>query len=130
MARADLTYSSDVSVALLLIASDSAAAPASLIWFFPTLQRSETKMRRVRDACSWRDLCLLAQSRSRARAAAAAYEIDVSVALLLSASESAAAPASPIALPHRLQQGEERTGEDGQECSRRDLSAQSMARAT
>ncbi len=39
----DLTYSSDVSFALLLSASESAAAPASLIWFFPTLQRSEAK---------------------------------------------------------------------------------------
>jgi hypothetical protein len=33
------TYSSDVSVALLLIASESAATPASVIWFFHKLQR-------------------------------------------------------------------------------------------
>ncbi len=37
--RARATYSSFVSVALLLSASESAAAPSSPIWLFPRLQR-------------------------------------------------------------------------------------------
>jgi hypothetical protein len=76
------TYPSDVSVALLLSASESAAAPASPIWLFHTLQRGEEGQ-----GCSWRNR---AAGASRARAT---YWSDVSVALLLSASESAAAPA-------------------------------------
>ncbi len=36
--KRDLTYESDVSVALLLSASDSAAAPASPIWLRRSLQ--------------------------------------------------------------------------------------------
>jgi hypothetical protein len=80
--RARATYYSEVSVAFLLSASESAAAPASPIWFTPSLQREEE----VRDARgeTWPP----AQSR-----ASATYSSDVSVALLLSASESAAAPA-------------------------------------
>ncbi len=39
--RARATYSSDVSIALLLSASESAAAPASPIWLLPRLQRGE-----------------------------------------------------------------------------------------
>jgi hypothetical protein len=39
--RARATYKSDVSVALLLSASESAAAPASPIWFSHRLQRRE-----------------------------------------------------------------------------------------
>jgi hypothetical protein len=42
------TYLSSVSVALLLSASESAAAPASPIWLPPRLQRGE--VRRVRGA--------------------------------------------------------------------------------
>jgi hypothetical protein len=56
--------------------------------------------------------------RHRAGCARTTYRIDVSVALLFSASESAAAPATPIWLFRRLQQGEE-----GQECSWRDGAA-------
>ena len=48
--RARATYSSDVSVALILSASESAAAPASPIWFSYRLQRGEEGQR-----CSWRD---------------------------------------------------------------------------
>jgi hypothetical protein len=114
-AHCDLTYSSDVSVALLLSASESAAAPASPICSPPRLQRGEEGQ-----GCSWRDTKAL----SRARARIATYEILVSVALLLSASESAAAPASPICSPPRLQRGEE-----GQGRSWRDTKAQSRARA-
>jgi hypothetical protein len=43
-------FFSDVSVALLLSASDSAAAPASPIWLPPWLQRGEEGQ-----GCSWRD---------------------------------------------------------------------------
>jgi hypothetical protein len=39
--RARATYLSDVSVALLLSASESAAAPASPIWLLNRLQRGE-----------------------------------------------------------------------------------------
>jgi hypothetical protein len=48
--RARATYSSDVSVALLLRASKSAAAPASPIWLYDRLQRGEEGQ-----GCSWRD---------------------------------------------------------------------------
>ena len=48
MARA--TYSSDVSVALLLSDSESAAVPASPIWLSIRLQRGEEGQGR-----SWRD---------------------------------------------------------------------------
>ena len=99
MARA--TYSSDVSVALLLSDSESAAAPASPIWLFHRLQRGEG----VRNALG--ETGPPAQSRARAT-----YLSYVSVALPLSASESAAAPAAPIWLPYRLQREEE-----GQGCS-------------
>jgi hypothetical protein len=44
------TYTRDVSVALLLSASESDAAPASPIWLPPRLQRGEEGQ-----ACSWRD---------------------------------------------------------------------------
>jgi hypothetical protein len=44
------TNRSDVSVALLLSASESAAAPASPIWLRPRLQRGEEGQ-----GCSWRD---------------------------------------------------------------------------
>ncbi len=97
--RADAaTYSSDVSVALLVSASESAAAPASPIWLLYRLQRGE-----VGQGCSWRDT--KAQSRARAT-----YPSFFSVALLLSASDSAAAPASPIWLSPRLQRGKEGHG--------------------
>jgi hypothetical protein len=79
------TYKSDVKVALLLSASESAAAPASPIWFPERLQGGEE----VRDGRG--ESGPPAQSRARAT-----YLSCVSVALLLSASESAAAPASPI----------------------------------
>jgi hypothetical protein len=39
--RPRATYNSSVSVALLLSASESAAAPAAPIWFLPRLQRGE-----------------------------------------------------------------------------------------
>jgi hypothetical protein len=39
--RARATYSSDVSVVLLLSASESAAAPTSPMWFTRRLQREE-----------------------------------------------------------------------------------------
>jgi hypothetical protein len=48
--RARATYHSNVSVALLLSASESAAAPASPIWLFHRLQRGEEGQ-----VCSWRD---------------------------------------------------------------------------
>jgi hypothetical protein len=48
--RARATYTSVVSVALLLSASESAAAPASPIWLSPRLQRGEEGQ-----GCSWRD---------------------------------------------------------------------------
>ncbi len=48
--RARATYSSDVSVVLLLSASESAAAPASPIWLLHRLQRGEEGK-----GCSWRD---------------------------------------------------------------------------
>ena len=48
--RARATYSSDVSVALLLSASESASAPASPIWLCCRLQRGEEGQ-----GCSWRD---------------------------------------------------------------------------
>ncbi len=82
----------DVSVALPLSASESAAAPASPIWLFHRLQRGEEGQ-----AC---ETGPPAQSRARAT-----YYSVVSVALLLSASESAAAPASPIKLLPSLQRG-------------------------
>ena len=47
--RARATYESDVSVALLLSASESAAAPASPIRLPPRLQRGEEGQ-----GCSWR----------------------------------------------------------------------------
>ena len=92
---------SDVSVGLILSASDSAAAPASPIWLLNRLHREEE----VRDALG--ETGPPAQSRARAT-----YSSDVSVVLLLRASKSAAAPASPIWLYDRLQRGEE-----GQGCS-------------
>jgi hypothetical protein len=46
--RARATYWSDVSVALLLSASESAAAPASPIWLLVRLQRGEESK-----GCSW-----------------------------------------------------------------------------
>ncbi len=48
--RARATYYSDVSVTLILSASESAAAPASPIWSLKMLQRGE-----VGQGCSWRD---------------------------------------------------------------------------
>jgi hypothetical protein len=54
--RARATYSSDVNAALLLSASESAAAPAAPIWLLCKLQRGEEGQ-----GCSWRD-------KSRARA--------------------------------------------------------------
>ncbi len=107
--RAHATYESSVSVALLLSASESAAAPASPIWLFGRLQGGEEGQ-----GCSWRDRATSTEQ-GRARAT---YESDVSVALLLSESESAAAPASPIWLCRRLKRGEE-----GQGCSWRDRAA-------
>ncbi len=44
------TYLSDVSVALILSASDSAAAPAAPIWLSSRLQRGEEGQ-----GCSWQD---------------------------------------------------------------------------
>ncbi len=103
------TYYSAVSVALLLSASKSAAAPASPIWLLPRLQRGDEGQ-----AYSWRDRAAsTAQSRARAT-----YLSVVSVALLLNASESAAASVSPIWLPPRLQRGDE-----GQAYSWRDRAA-------
>ncbi len=108
------TYSSDVSVELIVSASESAAEPASPIWLLSRLQQKMECQ-----GCSWRDR---APAQRRARAT---YLSDVSVALILSASESAAAPTSPISSPSRLQRGEE-----GQGCSWRDTKAQSRACAT
>jgi hypothetical protein len=48
--RARATYKSDVSVTLLFSASESAAAPAPLIWVVHRLQREEEGQ-----SCSWRD---------------------------------------------------------------------------
>ena len=48
--RARATYCSVVSVALLLSASESAAAPASPIWLSCRLQREEEGQ-----GCSWRE---------------------------------------------------------------------------
>jgi hypothetical protein len=98
------TYTRDVSLALLLSASESAAAPASPLLLLARLQRKR-KVRDARDETG-------PPARSRARATNLS---DLSVALRLSASESAAAPASPILLPYRLQRGEE-----GQRSSLRD----------
>ncbi len=50
----DLTYVSDVSVALLLSASESAATPAGPIWSFLRLQRGEREQMESQ-GCSWRD---------------------------------------------------------------------------
>jgi hypothetical protein len=105
--RARATYLSDVSVALLLSASESAAAPASPMLLLASPQRK----RRVRVARG--ETGPPAQSRTRAT-----YSSAFSVALLLSATESEAAPASPIWLSPRLQRGEE-----GQGCSWRDRAA-------
>ncbi len=102
--RARATYRSVVSVALLLSAAESAAAPASPIWLFSRLQRGD-------EGQAYRgETGPPAQSRARVT-----YSSVVRVALLMSASESAAAPASPIWLSYRLQRGEE-----GQGCSWRD----------
>ena len=76
---------SDVSVALLLSASESAAAPASPIWLFHSLQRGEEGQ-----GCSWPDRA------ASTKQGTATYDSIVSFALLLSASESAVAPAAPI----------------------------------
>ncbi len=97
--RARATYKNSVSVALLLSASESAAAPASPIWLNDRLQQE----RKVRDARG--ETGPPAQSRARAT-----YYSDVSVALLLSASDSAVAPASSISLNSRLQRGQEGQG--------------------
>jgi hypothetical protein len=48
--RARATYTSDISVALLLSASENAAAPTSPIWLLCRLQRGERGQ-----GCSWRD---------------------------------------------------------------------------
>jgi hypothetical protein len=48
--RALATYQSSLSVALLLSASESDAAPTFPIWLLPTLQRGEEGQ-----GCSWRD---------------------------------------------------------------------------
>ncbi len=101
-----MTYVSDLSVALLLSASDSLVAPASPIWLPLRLLFRET--RRVRVAL---------QGAGRARAT---YLSDVSVALHLSASDSAAAPAWSTLLQPRLQRGAECQG----------CMAQGSARAT
>ena len=47
---AHATYLSDVSVALILRASESEAVPVAPIWLLPRLQRGEEGQ-----ACSWRD---------------------------------------------------------------------------
>jgi hypothetical protein len=111
--RARATYSRDVSVALLLSASESAAAPASPIWLAHRLQRGE-----VGQGCSWRDRTASTDK----GAARATYPSNVSVALLLSASESAEAPASPIRYLYRVLYRLQR-GEEGQGCSWRDRAA-------
>ncbi len=49
--KARATYLSDVSVALLLSAFESAAAPATPILLLPRLQRDEEGQ-----GCSWRDI--------------------------------------------------------------------------
>ncbi len=113
--RARATYLSDFSVALLLSASENAAAPAGPIWLSCRLQRK----RRVRDARG--ETGPPGQSKARAT-----YESDFSVALLLSASESAAAPAPPMLSRSRLQRKwrvRDARGETGPP-------AQSRARAT
>ena len=58
--RARATYESDVSVALLLSASESAAAPASPIRLVLRLQRGEEGQ-----ACSWRDRAAGAEQGAR-----------------------------------------------------------------
>jgi hypothetical protein len=93
-----LTYSSDVSVVLLLSASASAAAPAVSMLLPPRLQRGEEGK-----LCSRRDRTADTEQGARDLT----YSSDVSVALLLSASESAAAPALPMTLSSKLQRGEE-----------------------
>jgi hypothetical protein len=98
---------SEVSVALLSSASESAAAPEGLIRLLDRLQQE----RRVRDARG--KTGPPAQSSVRTT-----YVSDVTVALLLSASESAAAPTSPMWFLPRLQRGEE-----GQVCSWRERPA-------
>jgi hypothetical protein len=54
------TYSSEVSVALLLSASESAAAPASEIWLNHRLQREEEGQK-----CSWQDEAAGAEQSAR-----------------------------------------------------------------
>jgi hypothetical protein len=90
------TYKRDESVALLLSASESAAAPASVISLSFRLQRGEEGQ-----ACHGETG---PQAQSRARAT---YVSEISVVLVLSASDSAAAPASPIWLPFMLLRGEQ-----------------------
>jgi hypothetical protein len=58
--RARATYWSDVSVALRLSDSESAAAPTSPIRLAPRLQRGEEGQ-----GCSWRETGPPAQSRAR-----------------------------------------------------------------
>ncbi len=58
--RARATYSSVVSVALLLSASESAAAPASPIWLFDRLQRGDEGQ-----AYPWRDRAANAKQGAR-----------------------------------------------------------------
>ena len=101
------TYWIDVSVSLLLSASESVAAPWAPIRISNRLQQE----RRVRIARG--ETGPPAQNKARAT-----YSSNVSVALLLSASESAAAPASPISDDDKLQRGEECQG-----CSWRDRAA-------
>jgi hypothetical protein len=54
------TYTRDVSVALLLSASESAAALSSPIRLFPRLQRGEEGQ-----GCSWRDMTASTEGRAR-----------------------------------------------------------------
>ncbi len=68
--RARATYRSDVSVALLLSASESAAAPPSPIWFQDTLQQGEEgqgRSRRDRAACTKLGVRNLLERRHRAQ---------------------------------------------------------------
>jgi hypothetical protein len=88
-----------ISVALLLSASESAAAPASPVWLPFRLQQGDGGPG-----------MLVARQGRRHRAGRATCKRDVSIALHLSALESAAAPASPIWWYHRLQRGEEGLG--------------------